>query len=523
MSFEIHLSGHVKSVVDATLPGLVADLVASGITAGDPTLWGPAAEDEASQRLGWVEAVSVSRPLVAEIVALRAAARRARASRASCSRAWAARRSPPRSSRRPPACRSSSSTRPRPARCSPRSTATPRPAASRRPCSSCRRSPARPSRPIPPSAPSRPRSATSASTPLERIVVVTDPGSPLDAGGARRRLHRLQRRPDGRRTLLGAHRVRTGAVGSRGRRHRRAPRRGGGDAPRGRDRQPRQPRARARRRDRRQAQPAPRQARPRHRRHPHRGSAGLDRAARRRVDGQGGHRHPARRPAAGLARGRERSPPTCRSCASSTRRRVPLPRAPRGRDPRQRLARRAAHRLGVRDGDRRTDAGHQPVRPARRRVRQDRGPRAAGRASRAHGPGVHGRRASRCASRTPRSRHPEPSPACSTRCGHGCPRTATSSIQAYVNRLELPQLEGLRELVAADSGRPTTFGWGPRFLHSTGQYHKGGPANGVFLQILERTDVDLEIPGRPVHVRPAHRGAGRGRRGVLAEATAARS
>ncbi len=77
------------------------------------------------------------------------------------------------------------------------------------------------------------------------------------------------------------------------------------------------------------------------------------------------------------------------------------------------------------------------------------------------------------------------------------PEDGYVSIQAYVNRLELPQLEGLRELVAADSGRPTTFGWGPRFLHSTGQYHKGGPANGVFLQILERTDVDLEIPGRP--------------------------
>jgi len=71
------------------------------------------------------------------------------------------------------------------------------------------------------------------------------------------------------------------------------------------------------------------------------------------------------------------------------------------------------------------------------------------------------------------------------------------AIQAYVNRLDMPQLAGLRELVAADSGRPTTFGWGPRFLHSTGQYHKGGPAQGVFLQILERTDVDLEIPGRP--------------------------
>lgn len=71
------------------------------------------------------------------------------------------------------------------------------------------------------------------------------------------------------------------------------------------------------------------------------------------------------------------------------------------------------------------------------------------------------------------------------------------SVQAYVNRLEFTQLPGLREMVAADSGRPTTFGWGPRFLHSTGQYHKGGPAQGVFLQILEASDVDLEIPGLP--------------------------
>ncbi|WP_458041844.1 MULTISPECIES: glucose-6-phosphate isomerase [Bacteria] len=71
------------------------------------------------------------------------------------------------------------------------------------------------------------------------------------------------------------------------------------------------------------------------------------------------------------------------------------------------------------------------------------------------------------------------------------------AVQAYVDRLAIPQLSGLRELVAADSGRPATFGWGPRFLHSTGQFHKGGPAVGVFLQITERTDVDLEIPGLP--------------------------
>src|SRR5688500_14360434 len=72
MSFEIHLTGHVKSVAQATLPGLIADLVASGITGGDSSLWGAEVEAEASQRLGWVEAVTVSRPLVPEIEALRA-------------------------------------------------------------------------------------------------------------------------------------------------------------------------------------------------------------------------------------------------------------------------------------------------------------------------------------------------------------------------------------------------------------------------------------------------------------------
>ena len=91
------------------------------------------------------------------------------------------------------------------------------------------------------------------------------------------------------------------------------------------------------------------------------------------------------------------------------------------------------------------------------------------------------------------------------------------SVQAYVNRLEMAQLAGLRELVAADSGRPTTFGWGPRFLHSTGQFHKGGPASGVFLQIIERTDVDLEIPGRPFTFGQLIQAQAAGDASVLAE------
>ncbi len=71
------------------------------------------------------------------------------------------------------------------------------------------------------------------------------------------------------------------------------------------------------------------------------------------------------------------------------------------------------------------------------------------------------------------------------------------SVQAYVDRASHPQLDGIRELIAARAGRPVTFGWGPRFLHSTGQFHKGGPATGVFIQILQSATVDLEIPDRP--------------------------
>jgi glucose-6-phosphate isomerase len=71
------------------------------------------------------------------------------------------------------------------------------------------------------------------------------------------------------------------------------------------------------------------------------------------------------------------------------------------------------------------------------------------------------------------------------------------AIQAYVNRLALPQLADLRDGIATLSKRPVTFGWGPRFLHSTGQFHKGGPATGVFLQILTTPAEDLDIPERP--------------------------
>ncbi|MCW4459487.1 glucose-6-phosphate isomerase [Microbacterium sp. MPKO10] len=97
------------------------------------------------------------------------------------------------------------------------------------------------------------------------------------------------------------------------------------------------------------------------------------------------------------------------------------------------------------------------------------------------------------------------------------PEDGYVSIQAYVDRLSLPQLDGLRSLLAARAGRPVTFGWGPRFLHSTGQYHKGGPAQGVYLQITEEASTDLEIPDRPFTFGQLIEAQAAGDAGVLRE------
>lgn len=75
------------------------------------------------------------------------------------------------------------------------------------------------------------------------------------------------------------------------------------------------------------------------------------------------------------------------------------------------------------------------------------------------------------------------------------------SIHAYLNRESANSAQKLRERLARATNRPTTFGWGPRFLHSTGQYHKGGPKQGVFLVLVNGDSVDLEIPGRPFGYR----------------------
>ncbi|MGN6371588.1 MAG: glucose-6-phosphate isomerase [Solirubrobacteraceae bacterium] len=54
----------------------------------------------------------------------------------------------------------------------------------------------------------------------------------------------------------------------------------------------------------------------------------------------------------------------------------------------------------------------------------------------------------------------------------------------------------LRAAIRDATNATTTFGYGPRFLHSTGQFHKGGPKTGRFLQLIHNAPRDVEIPGK---------------------------
>ena len=70
------------------------------------------------------------------------------------------------------------------------------------------------------------------------------------------------------------------------------------------------------------------------------------------------------------------------------------------------------------------------------------------------------------------------------------------AVMAYLDRIEHADLAEVRSTLAHRVRRPVTFGWGPRFLHSTGQFHKGGPAEGVYLQITGEPAEDLPVPGK---------------------------
>ena len=91
------------------------------------------------------------------------------------------------------------------------------------------------------------------------------------------------------------------------------------------------------------------------------------------------------------------------------------------------------------------------------------------------------------------------------------------AVQAYLDRLDDASTAVLRGEIAQRSGLQTTYGWGPRFLHSTGQYHKGGHQNGNFLQLTGAVEEDLEVPERPYTLGQLQHAQALGDGQVLAE------
>ena len=73
------------------------------------------------------------------------------------------------------------------------------------------------------------------------------------------------------------------------------------------------------------------------------------------------------------------------------------------------------------------------------------------------------------------------------------------AINAYLERTPTVHdaFQRIRTIIRDAKRVATTLGYGPRFLHSTGQLHKGGPDSGVFLQVTADQKADLDIPDEP--------------------------
>jgi transaldolase/glucose-6-phosphate isomerase len=81
---------------------------------------------------------------------------------------------------------------------------------------------------------------------------------------------------------------------------------------------------------------------------------------------------------------------------------------------------------------------------------------------------------------------------------------------AYIERTaaHIAAMQKMRHEVRDTKKLATCLGFGPRFLHSTGQAYKGGPNSGVFLQITCSDPADLAVPGAEIHVQRRQGGAG---------------
>lgn len=73
-----------------------------------------------------------------------------------------------------------------------------------------------------------------------------------------------------------------------------------------------------------------------------------------------------------------------------------------------------------------------------------------------------------------------------------------AAVQVYLAPFEKvkQKIQKIRKEIQKKRGIATTMGYGPRFLHSTGQLHKGGPDKGIFLQIVDSPQTDIKVPGK---------------------------
>ncbi len=83
-----------------------------------------------------------------------------------------------------------------------------------------------------------------------------------------------------------------------------------------------------------------------------------------------------------------------------------------------------------------------------------------------------------------------------------CSRRPAWRLRLRSRRSSNPTAEAEEKLAlvaqrARETGCVVTHGYGPRYLHSTGQLHKGGPPTGLFLQVVDDTGDELAIPGQP--------------------------
>lgn len=96
------------------------------------------------------------------------------------------------------------------------------------------------------------------------------------------------------------------------------------------------------------------------------------------------------------------------------------------------------------------------------------------------------------------------------------PQRGYLAVQAYLDRFADASAALLRTELARRTQLQTTFGWGPRFLHSTGQYHKGGHQNGAFLQLTGAVEEDIPVPGTGFTLGELQQAQALGDAGVLA-------